>query len=139
MTNITDINNTFLLSGCIDNYNELTERHVATVINCRMEQHDDISELSRRNIAYYWIPFADATAPRRDQIETFLDICNKHTDRILIHCTLGVGRSAFLAIVYLVMFHRLSLDDALKMLKRKRPIVSFNECQLDKLKKLYGE
>lgn len=133
---LTRIDDTLILSGAIDNYNLLVEKGVSAVVNCRAEQHDDILELTRRGISYYYLPFADATIPRRDQIQTFLEICERE-QTVLVHCTLGVGRSAFLVIAYFGYFYDLGLEESIKKLKRDRPIVDFNDVQIKGLEKLF--
>ena len=42
--------------------------------------------------------------------------------KVLVHCIMGVSRSATLALVYLMLRQRLSLRDALKSVVQKRAI-----------------
>ena len=137
VTTITNIDNKLYLSGFIEDYSELSKLRITAVVNCCIEQHDNICELTRRNIAYYYLPVADAMAPRRDQIQTFLSICKKVEGKILVHCALGVGRSAFYAVSYLVDIRNQKLEKAIMHLIKMRPYVCFNQTQEDKLLKLY--
>jgi dual specificity phosphatase 12 len=126
------------ISGYIENYDTLTELGITTVINVMAEQHDDIRALSKRGISYYWIPIVDYMCPRSHQIRTFqliMDMNNK--EKVLLHCELGIGRSAFFAVVYLIDKYKLSLDEAIAKLKEIRPMVSFSPSQMEKLRKIY--
>jgi len=49
-----------------------------------------------------------------------------HT-KILFHCFAGKSRSVILAIAYLIEVHNMTLDDALKLVYEKRPIVCPND------------
>lgn len=134
------VDNNIAISGYIVDYNKLVEENIDIVINTRVEDNDDISILSKKNIAYYWIPCLDNLAPRFDQFDTFNRIVNKNKDRkILIHCDNGRGRSASFVISYLINKYNLTLDKAIEKLKEIRPIVSLTEFQVNKLYKLYGE
>jgi len=127
------------LSGSIDNYNELTYSCINMIINVRAEQHDDIYELTKRNIGYYYLPVGDYGAPRMDQINKFLELVNKNKDKsILIHCALGRGRSAMLVACYLVK-SGMNTKEAIKYLQNKRPSASLTPEQLNKLKRFYDE
>ncbi len=46
---------------------------------------------------------------------------SKAGSAVLIHCQAGVSRSVTLAASYLMKHHRLSAEDALAMIKSKRP------------------
>ena len=134
---ITKIDSWLYLSSEIDDYNKLVEYNISAVVNCRLEAHDDIMALSERKIAYYYIPFADATAPQRWQIKQFLDITEKQVGITLVHCTLGVGRSPLLAIAYMMSNYKCSIGEALYEIRSKREHISLNDVQMDKLKSYF--
>jgi len=131
------IDDKLAVSGAIDNYDKLVELGITMIINLRAEQHDDICELTKRNISYYWIPITDWHAPRSDQIDTFLNIINNN-DKILIHCAVGKGRTGFFAVVYLIDKYKLSIDDAVKRAKDARPIIDLTPAQVRKLNIQFG-
>lgn len=131
------IDDKLAVSGAIDNYDELVELGITMIINLRAEQHDDICELTKRNIAYYWIPVADWGAPRSDQIKTFLDIIDRD-DKILVHCAVGKGRTGFFAVAYLIDKYKLSIEDAVKRAKEARPIIDLTPAQARKLNIQFG-
>ena len=125
------------LSGAISDYDKLYEMGINIVINCRAEQHDDIVELTRRGIAYYWIPIMDFNGPRFDQLDSFIGILkeNIETKRILVHCAVGVGRSAMLVLSYNMVMNKTPIERAIEELKDVRQIVVLSEVQEKKLRK----
>jgi len=56
----------------------------------------------------------------------FIDKVKKSDDHILIHCVGGVSRSATIAIAYVMKHFSLSLDNAYRYVKNKRPTISPN-------------
>jgi len=128
------IDDKIAMSGAIGNYDELVKQGITMVINVRAEQHDDIWELTKRNISYFWIPIADWNAPRSDQIENFLELVEDRDDKILVHCAVGKGRSAFLVVSYLISKYKLSIEDAVKKAKKARSAIDMTPAQIKKLK-----
>jgi len=60
---------------------------------------------------------------------------------VLVHCNAGVSRSAAVVLGYLMSSNRLSLEDAMKILRQARPCVKPNEgflCQLQDYQKQLG-
>jgi protein-tyrosine phosphatase len=57
-----------------------------------------------------------------DEVYDFIERVRSHGN-VLIHCILGVSRSASLALAYLIRKYSYSLDQALTQVRRKRPIV----------------
>lgn len=134
MWNIDQLNDNIYLSGAIEDYNRLTELGITTVINLRAEQHDDVWELTKRGISYFWIPMADGAAPRSDQIRAFLELSDGVYFKILVHCTAGKGRTGFMAAAYLLNKNpSLSIQEAIKYTIERRPVVDLTEPQLKKL------
>jgi protein-tyrosine phosphatase len=139
MEGIDWIDEKVAISGVIENYGGLEEEGITTVINVMAEQHDDVRALSKRGIAYFWIPVVDGQQPRTHQIATFLHILKMNNkEKMLIHCELGRGRSAFFGVCYLIDKYELSLFDAIDRLKKLRPIISLTPSQRKQLGRLYG-
>lgn len=51
---------------------------------------------------------------------------SKHRRRVLVHCMAGVSRSTTVLTAWLMKTFGMSMDDALKLIKSKRPIVNPN-------------
>nr|CCA23229.1 conserved unknown protein putative [Albugo laibachii Nc14] len=58
----------------------------------------------------------------------------KHYGRILVHCNKGISRSVSLVVAYVIKYHGLSYDEALSLVKKKRPIASPNTTFLNQLR-----
>lgn len=127
------IDDKLAISGAIDNYDKLVELGISMVINVMAEQHDDVQQLTKRNIPYYWIPVTDWHAPRSDQIKTFLTIISRD-DKTLVHCAVGKGRTGFFAVAYLIYEYKMSIDDAVAKAKGARSIIDLTPVQVQKLK-----
>jgi len=126
------------ISGAIDSYSELSKQKIDIVVNLREETHDDIAELTKRGVLYAWIPVPDYFAPRKYQVEIFMNLIRNNPDKkILLHCALGMGRSAMLVVAYLIEMYNLDMDEAIAKLKEARSIINMSPPQLDKLKKIY--
>jgi len=137
---ITHIKNNIFLGGAIDDYNELVNQHINMVINIRAEQHDDICELTKRNISYFYIPVGDYGAPRMDQINSFLYLLDMNKDKnIYIHCAVGRGRSAMLIACYIVGSERMEPIEAVLYITNLRPEVLLTKEQNAKLIRYYEE
>lgn len=130
---ISKIGDSMYLSGSIIDYNILTKLHIDAVINLKAEQHDDVWELTKRGIAYFWIPVADWGAPRSDQFTACFRIAKEYHN-VLIHCAVGKGRSVVMvAAVLLNNSPALPVEDALQIIKEIRPIALPTENQRKKL------
>lgn len=53
----------------------------------------------------------------------FIYLTNKRT---FVHCTAGIGRAPQTVISYLIFFKGYTLDDAINLVKAKRPITYIN-------------
>jgi protein-tyrosine phosphatase len=126
------------LSGAIDDYNELEKQGIDFVINTRYECHDDIIELGKHGISYFWFPIVDNFPPTTFTLRSLLNLVKKNPDKkILIHCTLGMGRSATLVLMYLIYKYELSVEEAITRLQTARPEAYPTQMQLEKLHKYY--
>lgn len=81
-------------------------------------------------VAYMVLPTVDSPEYdiQRDAIAAmrFIRQGLARGEKILIHCQAGVSRSATIVLLYLMLYRHLSLNEAMAMLRRVRPIVNPN-------------
>ena len=55
-------------------------------------------------------------------------------DKIFVHCAAGMSRSPTIVVAYIMWKKKLSLNNAIKFVKEKRPIISPNDNFMNQLK-----
>ena len=112
------------------NFNQLDEFNITTIINVTNEIPNYFEELEE--FSYLNIPIDDTNS---NTLLSFFDKINeyiKNNERektktnILIHCYMGSSRSATIIIAYLIKKYNFSLQQALELVKEKRPVVNIN-------------
>ena len=112
------------------NFNQLDEFNITSVLNITNEIPNYFEE--DINFDYLKISIDDTN---NETIINHLDIAlkflnetkkEKPNQNVLVHCYMGSSRSASIILAYLIKYYRLTLDDALKLLKEKRPVVNIN-------------
>ncbi len=112
------------------NFNQLNEFNITSVLNITNEIPNYFEE--DINFDYLKISIDDTN---NETIINHLDIAlkflnetkkEKPNQNVLVHCYMGSSRSASIILAYLIKYYRLTLDDALKLLKEKRPVVNIN-------------
>lgn len=81
------------------------EHGVGHVVDLRAEACDDEAEFAAAGVAFMRLPVADHHAPSQEQLDAgaaFADAARAAGSRLLVHCQLGIGRSATLALCVLV-------------------------------------
>ena len=63
----------------------------------------------------------------------FINNCRNSGGNILVHCKYGISRSAAFIIAYLIKHLKLTLEEALDLVKTKRPKIKPNEGFIDQL------
>jgi predicted protein tyrosine phosphatase len=114
----------------------LKERHIDSVLSIGSKFND--SMYTRDVIAHHLVVRAH-DAPSQNLLRHFNAtnrwlaerLASKST--VLVHCRLGMSRSASLVAAFLIATRDLSLDDALVVLRSKRPIVAPNRGFLEQL------
>jgi protein-tyrosine phosphatase len=129
------------------NFHQLDEFNITSVVNITNEIPNYFEE--EDNFDYLKISIDDTN---KDSLINHFDIAlkyikeiqeKKHNQNILIHCYMGSSRSATIVLAYLIKNYHFTLEDALKLLKEKRPVVNINVDFWKDLeiyyKSLYGE
>jgi protein-tyrosine phosphatase len=88
---------------------------------------------------FLWIPVKDHTAPSLKQLLIGADfimnaIRNKY--KVYVHCKNGHGRSPTLVAAYLIL-KGMNVDDALNLIKSKRPVIHLNKLQVKALRNFW--
>ena len=102
-------------------------------VSVEMNLSEEENELPPKNIeTYIWLPVVDGYAPSQMQIEigtSAMDLAIKKGKVVYVHCKNGHARSPSLVVAYLVKFAGMSLEDAYKLIKEKRPESHIEESQ----------
>lgn len=80
---------------------------------------------------YLWLPVKDHRAPSQGQLEVGVAALRKLVKlgrKVYIHCKNGHGRSPTLLAAYLIA-KGMSVDQAIKLIKGKRPAIHLEEVQ----------
>lgn len=70
--------------------------------------------------------FGEKILPWLDRSLDFIEKAKACNSRVLVHCLAGISRSATIAIAYIMKRRDLSLDEAYRFVKEKRPTISPN-------------
>ena len=117
------------------------ERGISVIINCsEFNNRKDIPN----GFNYYHINVPDYGIPTNKQIETFLEICNRHhkkNESIVVHCVAGCGRTAQFIVAWAAHTGHIPNDiDPVKWIRKIRPCSLETKEQMDfarKVKKKY--
>ena len=103
------------------------------------EELDLSKEASSQNIEYKRIPACDYSCfelqPYFPEITDFIHQSLSSQGIIIVHCLMGVSRSATAVIAYLIRFKGLTADKAYDLVREKRTVASPNDGFLNQLKK----
>jgi len=84
---------------------------------------------------YVWIPVKDHTAPTKDQLEFGVSVLEKVVamkKKVYVHCQNGHGRAPTLVTAYLIKQGK-TVDEAVQLIKTKRPVIHLSDVQKDAL------
>uniref|UniRef100_A0A8C5WHQ5 Dual specificity phosphatase 16 n=2 Tax=Leptobrachium leishanense TaxID=445787 RepID=A0A8C5WHQ5_9ANUR len=70
--------------------------------------------------------FCEKILPWLDKSVDFIERAKASNGRVLVHCLAGISRSATIAIAYIMKRMDMSLDEAYRFVKEKRPTISPN-------------
>ncbi|KAJ8979068.1 hypothetical protein NQ317_013384 [Molorchus minor] len=80
--------------------------------------------LANSKFEWTFIPVKECESPTIEQIFKFIRVvqwCRKKNLPLGVHCRMGLGRTGVLVAVYLMYFHGMAADQALKNLRYLRP------------------
>lgn len=107
----------------LDDYHRLRAHGVRACVDMKQEGADPWAFES-----FLWLPTVDHTPPSRVHLHmgiSFLRHCEREKVPVFVHCMAGIGRSATAALAYLLAgpYQEQGVDDALLLLRAKRPQV----------------
>lgn len=118
---------------CLLHKDEFERLDVSVEINVSAENN----ELPPKDIEMYlWIPVVDGYAPSEMQLLSGSSVMHAAISagkKVYVHCRNGHGRSPALVASYLMRYQGLSLEDASKTIKLKRPESHLEKVQIDAL------
>ncbi|MBI5274523.1 MAG: dual specificity protein phosphatase family protein [Chlamydiales bacterium] len=76
------------------------------------------------------LPIEDFTIPSLEQLHLGSDFIHEAVQHgpVYVHCKAGRGRSASMIAAYLIKYHHMEVDEAVKIIKKNRPIVKLESC-----------
>ncbi|MBN1265749.1 MAG: dual specificity protein phosphatase family protein [Anaerolineales bacterium] len=116
-------------------WKQLRERGVGAVVNMRIEYDDKVEGIAPE--MYLYLPTVDDTPPTFEYLEqgaSFIRDCINQGVGVYIHCKSGIGRAPSVAIAYLLSTG-LSYEEALAVIKAKRPFIRLTQAQKEQLEK----
>ncbi len=104
-----------------ETWEEVQQHGFTAILNLRSEHQDTFANPLPK--AYLWLPTEDHTDPLPENLllgVQFIDSNVKAGRRVLIHCKMGMHRSATMAVAYLI-FTWLTKDEAIRKLGENGP------------------
>ena len=108
---------------------QLAELGICAVINTCEEYPGPVKTYKKHAIDQLRIPVLDYCSPTAEQIENGLEYIQRQKERgnkVYVHCKAGRGRSATIALCWLIRSRDLSPSDAMEELIKKRKLVNRN-------------
>jgi hypothetical protein len=106
---------------CARNVESLTALGISAVINCGAPVVEYPSHIEHVELGGCEDTFGYPLLARHlDQCLQFLEHCMKEKRKVLVHCVMGLNRSASVAIAFLMLNHKLPLLDAVRKVWDRR-------------------
>lgn len=135
----TEIRPNLYLGGALTrskDYSWIKKEGITAVLNMTSEWNDEKDFFIRKNIEYLKIPVNDLSSPSVIQILYGVEYLKTHSklgNKMLVHCAKGRGRSATVACAFLMYDLKIDFEDANRILKNNRSLVSIMAQQKEKL------
>jgi hypothetical protein len=87
---------------------------------------------------FVWLPTIDHTAPTMEHLlfgMHTLNFCMQRNIKVYIHCKNGHGRATTLLAAWLIKKQGKTVDEAIALIKEKRPTIHLQDVQIEALKK----
>jgi protein tyrosine phosphatase (PTP) superfamily phosphohydrolase (DUF442 family) len=119
-----------------DEWPMIVKAGVTAVVDCRAEARDPVELLERLGIGFLHLPTPDSGNFTPEQVvqgATWVHQRLTTGQRVLVHCQAGKGRSVLIGASALTL-RGLSPDDALALIRARRPIVTPTPGQIARLR-----
>lgn len=114
----------------------LTEHKIEAILNISQELPNFFSDQYRYlKVSVKDLP-SESLRREFDRCYLFIKQMEEENRNILIHCYAGASRSAAVTAYYLMREKHMSLEEAIKLLERERPIVNMNQSFIRELEPL---
>ncbi|PJC31359.1 hypothetical protein CO051_04200 [Candidatus Roizmanbacteria bacterium CG_4_9_14_0_2_um_filter_39_13] len=118
---------------------EFRKLGIHTEINLETEHDEPVApELD----VYLRLPTPDETAPTQEQLLIATDALQrtiKSNKKAYVHCKNGHGRSPTVVAAYFIRFEHKNVDEAVNLIKNKRPEIHINKIQFEALEEFRRE
>lgn len=107
---------------------ELLSKGITADVSLELERMDEPQGVKY----FFWFPWEEDTAPNQELINLSLDILDnlmKRGIKTYAHCKNGHGRTTAFLASYFIRKLGLSTDEALRLVKERRPSAHLNEVQ----------
>ncbi|TRY85511.1 hypothetical protein DNTS_011963 [Danionella cerebrum] len=120
------------------NFEELQKNNVGYILNVTMEIDNFFPEsFSYMNIRVYDVEATDLLS-HWNSTYMFISEARKNGQAVLVHCKMGVSRSASTVVAFLMKQQGWTLDQSLNHVRERRPIVQPNDGFLKQLQTYSG-
>lgn len=120
------------------NFEELQKNNIGYILNVTREIDNFFPEsFSYMNIRVYDVEATDLLSHWTDTFN-FINMARKSGQAVLVHCKMGVSRSASTVIAFAMKHHRWPLDATLAYVKERRSIIKPNEGFMKQLQTYSG-
>ena len=99
---------------------------VTAVVNTCEEYRGPVQQYEECQIEQLWIPTIDFTPPSLEDVckgVRFIEQQSAGGGKVYVHCKAGRGRSATVALCWLMVAHDMTVDEAQQRLRERRPHV----------------
>lgn len=122
---------------CIRHFDlKLLQKGIRADVSLQKERVD-----SPQGVRYFlWLPTKDLQAPSIDALTVGTEFMNTvivKKQKVYVHCLNGHGRSPALVAAYFIRFQHMSVDEAIKRIKNKRPEIHIEVIQHKALQRFY--
>ncbi len=141
---ICQITDKIFLGSAMDAQEEhqLREHEITAILNVSRVEDNGLQDYKQYpGIEYKWIQLYDGPGNTKEKFLSAVDALRdfvKAEHKTLVHCRMGISRSAAIIACYLHRDGIYSLNQAIDSIGQKRPIISINRAHINMIKEIMG-